>query len=250
MLGAAARQARSVDETAHRAWPLPAGRWVMGQTWESLVFVHWRVAVDELRPLVSPDLEIEEFDGSAWLGIVPFRITGLRARGMVPLPRMSVFNELNVRTYVHAADGKPGVWFFSLEATSRLAVRAARRTYRLPYFDARIALDDDGRGRIEVECSRLGKTGKAFSGVFRATAEGAVSPVGSVEYFLVERYCLYAEGSGKLWRAEIHHAPWVVGVGEAEIDLNSIAPVALPGAPLCHVAGRQDVVVWPLRPLS
>ena len=113
----------------------------MGQTWESLVFVHWRVSVDELRPYIPAGLEIEEFDGSAWLGIVPFRITGLRARGMVPLPGLSAFNELNVRTYVRAADGKPGVWFFSLEATSRLAVRAARRTYRLPYFDARIALD-------------------------------------------------------------------------------------------------------------
>ena len=272
MLDAAARQARSVNETAHRAWPLPSGRWVMGQTWESLVFVHWRVAADELRPYIPAGLEIEEFDGSAWLGIVPFRITGLRARGMVPLPGLSAFNELNVRTYVRAADGKPGVWFFSLEATSRLAVRAARRQYRLPYFDARIALDVAGSaggratgarpvdraarggawdgGRIEVECSRLGEAGKVFSGVFRATGEPTVSPVDSLESFLVERYCLYAEGGGALWRAEIHHAPWVVGAGEAEIDLNSIAPLPLSGAPLCHVAGRQDVVIWPLRSLS
>ena len=248
MLGAAARQARSVEDTTHRAWPLPSGRWVMGQTWESLVFVHWRVAVEELRPLIPADLEIEEFDGSGWLGIVPFRITSLRARGMAPLPGLSAFNELNVRTYVRAADGKPGVWFFSLEATSRLAVLVARRQYRLPYFDARIALNDDG-DRIDVECSRLGKPGKVFAGVFRATGDQAVSPVDSLEFFLVERYCLYAEGDGKLWRAEIHHAPWSVGSGEAEIGLNSIAPLPLSGAPLCHVAGRQDVVVWPLRPL-
>ncbi len=250
MLDAAARQARSVKETAHRPYPLPSGRWVMGQTWESLVFCHWRVAVDELRPLIPAGLEVEEFDGSAWLGIVPFRITGLRARGMVPVRGLSAFNELNVRTYVRAADGKPGVWFFSLEATSRLAVRAARWQYRLPYFDARIALDDDRGGRIEVDCSRFGKEEKVFSGAFRATGEPAVSPVGSLEYFLVERYCLYAEGAGKLWRAEIHHAPWVVGAGEAEIDRNSIAPIPLSGTPLCHVAGRQDVVVWPLRRLS
>jgi uncharacterized protein len=248
MLDAAARQARSVDETAHRAWPLPSGRWVMGQTWESLVFVHWRVGADELRPLIPAGLEIEEFDGSAWLGIVPFRLTGLRARGMVPLPGLSAFNELNVRTYVRAADGKPGVWFFSLEATSRLAVRAARRQYRLPYFDARIALDDAG-GRIIVECSRVEEAGKAFSGVFRATGEPAVSPVDSLEFFLVERYCLYAEGGGSLWRAEIHHAPWMVAAGEAEVDLNTIAPLPLHGVPLCHVAARQDVVIWPLEPV-
>ena len=249
MLEAAARQARSVDVTAHRPWPLPAGRWVMGQTWESLAFVHWRVTADELRPYIPAGLEIEEFDGSAWLGIVPFRITGLRARGMVPLPGVSEFNELNVRTYVRAADGKPGVWFFSLEATSRLAVRAARQLYRLPYFDARIALADDGSG-LDVECSRLGEAGKVFSGVFRATGAPAVSPVDSLEFFLVERYCLYTEGDGALWRAEIHHAPWVVGAGEAEIGLNSIAPVPLSGAPLCHIAVRQDVVIWPLERLT
>ncbi len=220
----------------------------MGQTWESLVFVHWRVSVDELRPLIPAGLEIEELDGSAWLGIVPFRITGLRARGMAPLPGLSAFKELNVRTYVRAPDGKPGVWFFSLEATSRLAVRAARRQYRLPYFDAQMTLADDG-SRIDVECARLGED-KAFSGVFRRTGEPAVSPGDSLEFFLVERYCLYAEGAGRLWRAEIHHAPWLVSAGEAEIGRNSIAPVPLGGDPLCHVAGRQDVVIWPLRPLT
>lgn len=248
MRGAAARQARSIHEIAHRPWPLPSGRWVMGQTWESLVFLHWRVPVSEVRPHIPAGLEIEEFDGSAWLGIVPFRITGLHARGMAPLPRLSAFNELNVRTYVRGADGKPGVWFFSLDATSRLAVRAARRTYRLPYFHARIALAGDG-SRIEVDCSRLAQPGRVFSGAFRATGAQAVSPADSLEFFLVERYCLYAEGGGALWRAEIHHAPWVVAEGEAEIDENAIAPVPLTGTPLCHVAGRQDVVVWPLRQL-
>lgn len=245
---AAVRQSRSVREIAHRPYEFPSGRWTMGQTWESLVFCHWRVSVDELRPLIPAGLEIEEFDGSAWLGIVPFRITGLHARGIVPLRGLSAFNELNARTYVRAAEGKPGVWFFSLEATSRLAVRAARRQYRLPYFDARMSLRDGG-SRIETECVRMGED-KAFSGAFRAAGDPAVSPVGSLEFFLVERYCLYTEGGGRLWRAEIHHAPWTVAPGEAEIGRNSIAPVALSGDPLCHVAGRQDVVIWPLRPLT
>lgn len=248
MRGASRRQARSVGELAHRAWPLPSGRWIMGQTWESLVFCHWRVAVEDLRPLIPAGLVIEEFDGSAWFGIVPFRLTGLRARGMAPLPGTSAFNELNVRTYVRAADGKPGVWFFSLEATSRLAVRAARRLYRLPYFDARMTLDDDG-DRIEVECARVG-TEKRFAGEFRAAGDQAVSAVDSLEFFLVERYCLYTEGGGKLWRAEIHHTPWVVGPGEAEVSRNSIGPIPLAGEPLCHVARPQDVVVWPLRPVT
>ncbi|HEY2353621.1 MAG TPA: DUF2071 domain-containing protein [Gaiellaceae bacterium] len=249
MLEAAARQARSVDETAHRPYPLPSNRWTMGQTWESLVFVHWPVDADVMRPFLPRELEIEEFDGSAWVGIVPFRITGLRARGLLPIPGVSAFNELNVRTCVRAADGKPGVWFFSLDATSRLAVQAARWRYLLPYFDARMVVDDDGE-RVAVECARLGESGRLFSGVFRATGEARVSPPDSREYFLVERYCLYAEGRHALWRAEIHHPAWVLSKGEAEIGLNSIAPFPVSGDALCHVAERQDVVVWPLEPVA
>ena len=218
----------------------------MGQTWESLVFNHWRVSAEALRPHIPDELEIEEFDGSAWVGVVPFRITGLRARGMVPVPGVSSFLELNVRTYVRADDGKPGVWFFSLDATSRLAVRAARRTYRLPYFDARMTLDDDSGG-IEVECARRGVNDSVFSGVFRPTGEPGTPPVGSLEWFLAERYCLYAEGDGALYRAEIHHLPWVLRTAEAEMGHNSIAPLELAGRPLCHIAERQDVVVWPLK---
>ena len=175
---------------------------------------------------------------------MPFRITGLRARGMVPMPGLSAFNELNVRTYVRAADGKPGVWFFSLDATSRLAVRAARRMYRLPYFDARIDASTRAASRIDVECARHGEAGKVFSGVFRPTGEPAAAAGGSLELFLAERYCLYAEGGEKLWRAEIHHGPWVLRAGEAEIDLNSIAPVrALRRAALSHrgTAGRRHL---------
>jgi hypothetical protein len=220
----------------------------MGQTWESLVFNHWRVPVEQLREHIPDGLEIEEFDGSAWVGVVPFAITGLRARGMMPLPGTSSFLELNVRTYVRAADGKPGVWFFSLDATSRLAVRAARRTYRLPYFDARMTLDDDG-DRIAVECARSGVNGKVFSGAFQPTGSAGVSAAGSLDEFLVERYCLYAEHGGVLYRAEIHHAPWVLRSAEADIDVNSIAPFELAGPPICHVADRQDVLVWPLHSL-
>ncbi len=247
MLSSAVRQARSVEHVDHRPWPLPTRRWTMGQTWESLVFAHWRVPVEELRLHVPAGLEIEEHDGSAWLGITPFRITGLRARGLLPLPGVSSFLELNVRTYVHAGDGKPGVWFFSLDATSRLAVRAARRQYRLPYFDARMSFDDvDGwRG---AECARLGEEGKVFSGRFRPEGEAKTSTSDSLEWFLTERYCLYAaDAADAIYRAEIHHAPWELRPAEAEIELTSIAPFELHGEPVCHAAETQDVVIWPLE---
>jgi uncharacterized protein YqjF (DUF2071 family) len=218
----------------------------MGQTWESLVFLHWRIGADELRAHVPESLEIDEFDGSAWLGITPFRVTGMRARGLPPIPGVSSLNELNVRTLVRAADGKHGVWFFSLDATSRLAVETARKLYRLPYFDARLIIED-ADDRINVECARKGASDRLFSGVFRPTGQPARPASGSVEEFLTERYCLYATHDDALWRAEIHHGPWVLQTAAAELGLNAIAPFELTGTPLCHIAERQDVVIWPLE---
>ena len=246
-LRAASRQARSLQQVDHRPWPLPERRWVMGQTWEDLMFAHWRVPLEEVRRHVPSELEVELHDGFAWVGITPFRVTGLRSRGSLPLPAVSSFRELNVRTYVRTAAEQPGIWFFSLDATSRLAVRAARRQYRLPYFDARIALDR-GDGWTDVECARLGERGRVFSGRYRPAGEASTSEPGSLEWFLTERYRLYTnDPSGRLYRADIHHAPWLLRPAQAEIELTSIAPFELRGEPLCHVAERQDVLIWPLE---
>jgi uncharacterized protein YqjF (DUF2071 family) len=249
-LRAASRQARSLRDVEHRPWPVPGGHWVVGQTWEDLLFVHWRVPAEDVQRRLPAALEVEQHSGSAWLGIVPFRVSSLRSRGLLPVPGISSFLELNVRTYVRSADGKPGVWFFSLDATSRLAVRAARRQYRLPYFDARITLDE-ADGWIDVECARVGERGRVFSGRYRPPGGGPASASlpGSLESFLTERYCLYAGTSGRLYRAEIHHPQWLLRPAEVEIELTSIAPLELHGEPLCHVAERQDVVVWPLEQL-
>lgn len=249
-LRAAGRQARSLGLVEHRPWPLPAGRWVAGQTWEDLLFAHWRVPLEEVHHHVPHELEVELRDGSAWVGIVPFRLAGLRLRGGLPLPRLSSFLELNVRTYVRAADDKPGVWFFSLDASSPLAVRAARRAYRLPYFHARMSLDraDDWR---DYECARSGERGKVFSGRYRPAGEVFHAQPGSLEWFLAERYCLYAtDRRGALYRAEIHHGPWPLQPAEAELELTSIAPFELHGEPVCHFAARQDALLWPLERVS
>jgi len=244
---AAGRQARSLEQVDHRPWPLSGRRWLMGQTWESLLFAHWRVPAEELRPHVPRELEIEHHDGHAWLGLTPFRITGLRSRGTLPLPGVSAFNELNVRTYVRTTAEKPGIWFFSLDATSRLAVRAARSQYKLPYFDARMTLDRSD-GWTDAECARLTERGRVFSGRYRPAGEAFSPQPGSLEWFLTERYCLYAAEGERLYRADIHHGPWVLRPAEAEIELTSIAPFELRGEPVCHVAERQDVVLWPLEP--
>jgi uncharacterized protein len=243
------RQAATLERLEHRPWPLPQRTWTMGQTWEDLLFAHWRVPAEVLVPRVPAGLTLDTFDGTAWLGVTPFRITGLRLRGMLPLPGVSSFLELNVRTYVTAQD-KPGIWFFSLDASSQLAVEAARRTYRLPYFRARI--DAERRGEwIGYECSRADEPGRTFSGRYRPASPVREATPGSLEWFLAERYCLYAvDERARLCRAEIHHGPWPLQQAEAEIELNTMPPIELSGeAPLCHFSRRQDVVIWPLAPV-
>jgi len=230
----AAAQAASLRETEHRPYPLPAGRWTMGQTWQNLLFAHWRVPHDLLRPHVPERLELEQHDGSAWIGLTPFRIAGLRLRGALPLPLLSSFYELNCRTYVRGA-GRPGIWFFSLDASSRGAVAAARRTYRLPYRHARIEADG-GSFRADTE------GGGSFHARYHGIGVPAPAAPATLEDFLVERYCLYA-AHGKL-RAEIHHAPWPMQAAEAEVEQQGIAPVELEGEPIYHYARRLDVLIW------
>jgi uncharacterized protein YqjF (DUF2071 family) len=248
-LDAATRQARSLEHVEHRPWPLPRRGWTLGQTWEDLLFAHWQVPAADVRAHVPAGLEVETFDDSAWLGVAPFRLSSLRTRGMLPLPRISEFLELNVRTCVRGSDGRPGVWFFSLDASSRLAVEAARRMYKLPYFQARMSAAKRGEW-IDYECARVEEPGRVFSGSYRPSGAVFHAEPGSLEWFLMERYCLYTtDGRGALQRADIHHEPWPLQAAEATIELASVSPLVLDGEPVCHFSGRQDVLVWPLEPI-
>ena len=245
LITAAARQAAVTSETAHRPWPLPDEPWANAQTWVDLAFLHWRVDADELRRAVGRSFELDTFDGDAWLGITPFVLTDFRIRGLPPVPRLSTFPELNVRTYV-TRDGKPGIWFFSLDAASTLAVEGAKRLYKLPYSRAQMSSVRRG-DRVLYESAR---PGAAFSGSYRGTGDLFHAKAGTLEHFLTERYCLYTEDGGRPYRADIHHLPWGLQQGEATIDLNTMSPVAL-GEEEPHVlfSPRLDVVVWPLAEL-
>lgn len=250
LLASPARQSAGLRETGHRPWPLPDDRWLQGQTWERLLFAHWRVPAERVRPHVPDELELEVRDGSAWVGVTPFRVSGLRLRGTLPLPVVSAFLELNVRTYV-TYGRRAGIWFFSLDAASGLAVAAARRSYRLPYQRARMRLARRD-GWDEYSCAREG-AGRphVFEGRYRPAGPVFHAEPGSLEHFLSERYCLYTLGEdGRLATADIHHPPWPLQTAEAEIGLNTMAPegIELTGEPLLHFAERQDVVIWPLRP--
>ncbi len=252
LLSTPARQAAVVGETEHRPWPLPDGRWIMAQTWDDLLFAHWRVPASTLRELVPTALELDEFDGSAWLGITPFVITGFRLRGTFPAPWLSSFPEINVRTYVTAED-KPGIWFFSLDTSSRLAVEAARRAYRLPYYRARMSVARSGEW-TEYSSNRAEGSARPFVFRGRSRTAGEADPPdpGSLDHFLTERYCLYAVDGNELFRAEIHHPPWRLQPAAAQIELNTMPPdpVSLSDEePLVHFSPRQDVVIWALQPV-
>jgi hypothetical protein len=238
-----------VEHVEHRPWPLPDNEWVQAQTWEHLLFAHWRVPEGTLRAQVPPELPLDAFEGSAWIGVTPFRLSGLRLRGLPPVPLVSTFLELNVRTYV-TLDDRPGIFFFSLDAESPLAVEAARWAYRLPYFRARMwaeVRDDE----VEYESTRTDGRGHraAFRARYRPAGAAAPPEPGSLEHFLTERYCLYTMHADAVHWAQIHHPPWPLQPAEGEIDENTMPPpgIELEGRPLCHYSGRQDVVIWALE---
>lgn len=224
----------------------------MFQRWHDLLFAHWPVPADSLRPLIPDALEIEQFDGSAWIGIVPFRMSAVRLRMTPAVPGLSAFPELNVRTYV--TDGKKsGVWFLSLDARHPVAVALARRWYHLPYFRARMSCEADGDG-IAYRSVRTHRGAPGASLVGRYGPTGPVADPASVEtldHWLTERYCLYArDRRGDLWRGEIDHAPWPLQPAEAELEIDGLTDgwgISLPSrSPVLHFARRLDVRAWRL----
>jgi uncharacterized protein YqjF (DUF2071 family) len=235
-------------EVAHRPWPMPETPWVMTQTWHDLLFAHWPVDARTLRAHVPPAFELDVFDGTGWIGVVPFHMTNVVPRGMPSMPGISEFSELNVRTYVRV-DGIPGVYFFSLDAGSALAVRAARWLFNLPYFSAAMRVRRGG-ATIDYESWRERDSRPAVLSVrYRPTGPEHQAIGGSLEYFLAERYCLYnLDRRGAAYRLEIHHPPWPLQRAEAEFVRNTMADAAglsLPDAqPLLHFSRRQDIVAW------
>ena len=245
---AAERQGETLASVEHRPWPPPDGPWLLGQTLEDLLFAHWRAPADALRALLPSGLELDLYDREAWVGVVPFRLTSLRARGLPPLPFASSFLGLNTRTFV-TAGGKPGIWFLSLDATSRLAVLAARYGFKLPYYLA------EGRAErrdawVSFEARRRDSRGApaAFRARYRPTGRALEPEPGSLAHFLTERYSLYTVASdGRVLRAEIHHPPWSLQEAELEIKENTMPPrdiELLDDEPVVHFSARQDIVLW------
>ncbi len=238
----------------HRPWPLPDRKWVMYQEWCDLLFAHWPVPSEVLRGLVPRELELDLFDGEAWFGVVPFRMQNIHFRNLPRVPGLSAFPEFNLRTYVRVGD-RPGVWFFSLDATSLVAVKTARAWFNLPYHHARMSCATN-KDTVEYESQRIerGAGSPCFRANYRPVGEVERASTGSLEHWLTERYCLYAQRKdGTLSRGEIHHAPWPLQPAEVELELDEYpknAGIVLPDrAPILHFARKLDVVVWSPQPV-
>ena len=222
----------------------------MTQTWHDLLFAHWPLPPEDPRPLVPAALPLDTFDNRAWIGVVPFRMTGVRPRSVPAVPWLSAFPELNARTYV-TLDGKPGVYFFSLDAASPLAVAVARLWFKLPYFNARMTLDRRD-GAIHYHSRRVhpGSPAATFRGVCRPTGEVSYAAPGSLDDWLTSRYCLYtADGQGRVHRLEIDHPRWPLQPAELHAEVNTMtAPLglALPDTPPhLRFSRRLEVHFWP-----
>jgi uncharacterized protein YqjF (DUF2071 family) len=217
----------------------------MFQRWHDLLFAHWPLAVERVRALVPPELELDTRDGAAWVAVTPFHMSGIRARGLPALPGTSAFPELNVRTYVRYAD-KPGVYFFSLDASNPLAVLAARTFFSLPYHLADMAIERVG-DRFAYSSRRRGGKAK-FQAVYGPTGSASASSPGSLEHWLTERYCLYTVRDSRVTRVEIDHVPWSLQPASAEmkaLDVAGAAGLPLSGSPaLAHFSASLDVRVW------
>jgi uncharacterized protein len=237
-----------LQQTEHRPIAMPAGPWIMKQNWHDLLFAHWALRPETVRPLVPAELELDLLEGAAYVAVAPFWMSGVRGRLMPPLPFLRKFCELNVRTYVRYK-GIPGVFFFSLDAGSFPAVMGARKTYKLPYFHAAMLIRSDGR-EFFYSSSRLQEPRPAdFHARYQAVSAPRRREKNSIECFLTERYCLYTVDRGTVLRAYIHHAPWELQDAHAEIEINTVAKadgVELPGnqPDLLHYSKFLEVLVW------
>lgn len=243
-------------DVEHRPWPIPSTPWVMAQKWHDLLFAHYPIPIERMRELVPPELEIDTFDGKAWLGVVPFRMTGIRPRFCPSLPWLSNFLEFNIRTYVRArkeGDEKPGVYFFSLDAANPVAVSLARATFHLPYFRAAMNLQEREGERIEYSTKRThrGAAPAEYAGSYGPTGKVFQAEKGSIDHWLTERYCLYTVHQRKVYRGEIHHSSWPLQPAFQEVEISTMAEASgfdLPDCePLLHFSRKIDVVVWPIE---
>jgi len=230
----------------------PAGFPVMRQRWAGLLFAHWPVDPALIAARLPPGLHVDTHEGNAWLGVVPFFMERVRPVGLPPVPWLSWFHELNVRTYVHDAQGNPGVWFFSLDCDQPIAVEIARRGFHLPYQHAAMHSRRTGKHISYTSC-RKSEDAVDAEFVYDLPTDPQAAVSGSLEWFLVERYQLFScDRSERIFCGRVHHRPYQISPAMGctwstePLRLNGFAEPPDP-PPLLHVAATVDVDIFPLR---
>ncbi len=237
---------RAAWDASHRPWPLPKLPWGMKQSWNNALFIHYPIRLQVLRKLVPEVLPLDSYDGWGWIGLVPFHMEGVGFRG---IPITTNFPELNLRTYI-TINGKPGVYFFSLDATHLPMVILTRKLCHLPYSHAEIDMQQN-EDHIIFESVRKKHTEIALNCTYRATSEPFLGTKGSFDEWLTERYCFYTTNpKGNVLRCDILHRPWPLQRAEAEIRTNTILSgqgiIVEQVPPVLHYSQGVDVRVWPL----
>lgn len=241
-----------MNDSFHRPWPFPSKKWIMRQTWSNLLFVHWPISSETLRPYIPPSLQIDTFDRHAWLGIVSFVMEGIYPRGMSSISPSPKFSEVNVRTYVQC-NGKPGVYFMSLDVNDWLSYTIAKRWLRLPYHPAEISIQQEGQ-TFDCQSIRKGKTNPpiTFKGKYAPLSEVYFPKEGTLDHWLTERYCFFSTNNrGNIYCGEIHHCPWPLQHAESEICMNTLfSPFNVDltkTKPISHFSKGVDSLIWNIK---
>lgn len=237
----------SLDVTQHRQYPKPRSPWAMTQTWNHLLFAHWAVEPELVKAMIPRGLNLDTFDGKAWIGVIPFNISHIRLRALPPIPYTTSFPEINVRTYV-TRDDKPGVWFFSLDASHALAVWMARTFVHLPYYHARMQVRTERGNRVLYRSHRLNPVGREgrFIAAYQPLGSRFTPQRNSLDDWLTHRFCLYSSSDKHLYRVDIHHLPWNLQEANATFDENTMVPEQLPlmEQPRLHYARQMKTFIW------
>lgn len=242
----------NIQNNTHRPWPIPSNYWIMNQKWRDVLFSHWPVSPEALKPYIPAPLKLDTFDSFGWIGIVLFAMDGIYPRGFPFLSLVPKFAEVNVRTYVHY-NGKPGVLFMSLDVGDWASLNIAKRWYHLPYSQANVSYQQkhhvfhfEGRRKEQNNIPVL------LRGSFTPHSEIFFPKEGRIDHWVTERYCLYStDKRGNLFRGEIHHPPWPLQKADVDIIENTLfTPFQLDmegEKPLSHYSKGVDTVFWNIK---
>ena len=230
--------------------------WVMHQTWENLLFMHWPIDFDHLRSLVPPELEIDTFEGQAYVTMIPMHMNNIHLHDLPAVPGTREFPEINLRTYVRMND-EPGIFFFTIDSGSSFASWVARHTFFLPYIYSKMSFREESDGfHLESKRPNSHHAKKAeFSGSYHPVGEEYQTREGTLEHFLVERYAMYDKGpGGDFFKGNVQHPPWRIQKAEANIEINTVpeaAGIDLGDAvPMLLFAYNTEVLCWPMVPVQ